>query len=218
MIEKIIAGRYITSKSIDNRSGTISFANMYIGESRDVLLLLSIPSVDEPIVDYELLKAYVTYYNQGETIIRYSNSIVCNVDRKYINPSDSLLVHRDITVDIHLNRYLCITALTLALSQADNNNFNEAKITIQNALSILKSSISYQVKNNIVMTLQADLLEALQIISSKEQYRIRGGRANIAEVNAKHSIQRECYKKSYRQTSAYQTSSSLTMQEKASKY
>jgi len=215
MIEKIIAGRYITSKSIDNRSGTISFANMYIGETRDVLLLLSIPSVDEPIQDYELFKAYATYYIQGESIVRDSNSIACNVDRKYINPSDSLLIQRDITVDIHLNRYACTTALTLALSQADNNNFNEAKITIQNALSILKSSISYQVQNNIVMTLQADLLEALQIVSSKEEYRIRGGRANIAEVNANHFIQRECYQKSNRQASVYQTTSSSTMQDKA---
>jgi hypothetical protein len=45
VIKQIIAGRYITSKSVDSRSGTISFVNMYMGESRDVLLLLSLPAV-----------------------------------------------------------------------------------------------------------------------------------------------------------------------------
>jgi hypothetical protein len=45
VIKQIIAGRYITSKSVDGRSGTISFVNMYMGESRDVLLLLSLLAV-----------------------------------------------------------------------------------------------------------------------------------------------------------------------------
>ena len=220
VIEQIIAGRYITSKSVDGRSGTISFVNMYIGESRDILLLLSLPAVDEPIQDYELFKAHATYYIQGDITKRESNSIECNVDRNQMNQSDlnnTNIIQRDITVDVHINRHACTTSLSSALLLADNNNFEEAKIKIQNALTSLKTSVSYQAKNIIVITLEADLMEALQIVSSKQQYSMRGGRATIEEVSRNHTIQRECYQKSYRTASAYQTSSSTIMQERANR-
>ena len=215
VIEQIIAGRYITSKSVDGRSGTISFVNMYIGESRDVLLLLSLPAVDEPIQDYELFKAHATYYIQGEITKRESDILSCTLARVPVEEISSLSLERDVLIDVLINRHDCTSSLQHALLLADGNNFDEAKSTIQRVLSSITSSISFIQNNSITISLVIDLQDALRIVSSRQEYNIQGGRASMQERSFNNTAQRECYQKRSRVSNVYQTSNSNVMQIKA---
>jgi hypothetical protein len=185
-----------------------------MGESRDILLLLSLPAVDEPIQDYELFKAHATYFIQGDNTKRASEILSCSLVRVAVNEIPTSL-DREISIDVLVNRHDYTTSLQHALLLADGNNFDEAKSIIQCVLTSITSSISFIQNNYITISLVTDLQDALRIVNSKQEYKIQGGRASIQERSLNNAGQRECYQKRSRANNVYQTSSSNVMQIKA---
>lgn len=219
IIKEVIAGKYNATISNDGRSGNLFFINMFIGESRDVLLKLDLPSVTNAIDDYELFKTWATFGISG--VVKHntvqtttSSTSNCCINRIDVKPDDPLLsMHRNVEVGIQLSRRACINAINEALIQADQGKLEESIHILKEALANLKTVYSHTLEHIASKAIEQDLHDALSQVQSRDSYR-SGGRAMMQEATSNHSYQRSCYKKTGK-INAYQTTSSNNVQQKA---
>lgn len=243
LIRQTIAGNYTATQRPDLRGVTVSFANMYPGETRDVLVKLELPNIDTPQEAYPLITANLSYFAPsnggdgtssigsaaaavvamvvdspvGPNVKEFFTDIVpCTVAR--INDTEHAAraptIARDSDVDVQINRTLTLNAIKDALAAADRSDYNGAKEIITSAIATIRESVSFKAGLMKVVTLMDDLEEALRTASSREEYTSYGGRAKMSEAFSSNACQRGVYTKAGK-SSAYQNASSAVMQSKA---
>lgn len=216
-VAQTMAGSYASVPSADSRSVTVSFANMYEGESRDVMLRLELPTVAVPVPEYSLVTASATYCIQSsgtaDSSLHTSSHCTCVVRRAAEDSLDPHMV-RDLNVDVQLNRLKSTQAINSALVAADAGNFDSAKEILTAALAQVTQSVSHRAAHPVTLGLAGDLTDALSRVRSRGEYQA-GGRAMMNETSVTNSNQRSCYTKAGR-SSAYQSASSSTYQQQAS--
>lgn len=216
-IAEVLAGRYAHTLQPGGRAGTVSFVNMFLGESRDILLKLKVPAVGEPVGDYELLRASATFQVQGEaasaTPHAAQDSAVCVVQRLRPDNFTEAGRARDVEVDVHLNRLQTAAAVAQALREADNRNFDSARAILRANQAAVNLSPSYQSKNTTSVALMEETVDALRRVENQSEYS-NGGRAMMQECVSSNAYQRSTYTKMGR-AAKFQTSSSAGMQERA---
>jgi hypothetical protein len=215
-IAQTMAGSYTTSAAADGRSVTVSFANMYEGESRDVMLRLELPTIAAPAPEYDLVSASATYSVQSsenaDNAIHTSSTCTCFVRRVSDNEIDPNMT-RDINVDVQLCRLKSTLAINNALSAADGGNFDSAKEILTAASTYVTQSVSFRAGHAVTMGIATDLTDALSRVRSRSEYQA-GGRAMMNETSVTNDRQRSCYTKVGR-SNAYQSSSSSMCQAQA---
>merc|ERR1719487_614182 len=218
-ITQILAGRYTAVVGPDGRVGNVGFVNMFMGESRDIMLQLKLPEVDEAVPDYELVKASAIFRVQGQrgsagaAVPHDTEPSTCTVHR--LDPGNFTTAGRarELGVDTQLNRLQTTAAVTQALQEADNHNFESARATLQRCRTAVQASPSYIHRVPTVVALLEEVDDALRSVENRSEYE-RGGRAMMAECVSANAYQRSTYTKTGR-TPTYQTISSAGMQQKA---
>jgi hypothetical protein len=216
-ITQVLAGRYPSTLQADGRVGSVSFVNMFLGESRDILLQLRMPPVSEPVTDYELIRASATFQVQGEapsaTPHAAADTAICAVQR--LNPDNFSAAGRvrDVGVDVHVNRLETANAVAAALREADNHNFDAARDILRRNKATVDASPSFNARNTTSVALMEETEDALKRVENRSEYE-RGGRAMMQECVSANAYQRSTYTKAGR-AAKYQTNSSVGMQANA---
>lgn len=216
-IAEAITGSFAHRLSADGRSVEVSFANMYEGETRDILLRLALPAVPSSVSEYSLVSAVATYSLQAvaadsgaaEGVSSTSLCVIRRVPTGELPPG----LTRDINVDVQVNRIRSVQAINLALQSADASNFGLATDTLRAALEEVKASVSFRQAHRISLAIASDLTDALSRVQSRSAY-AQGGRAMMSETTANNDRQRSCYTKVGR-ANAYQSARSEVSQTSA---
>jgi len=220
-ITQVLAGRYMHTLDADNRSTRISFMNLFLGESREVMLRLKVPAVAwykqrSKGLAYELVRATATFRVQGETsavpLREAQLPATCVVQRLSADRLNPALT-RDMEVDVQLNRLQVTAAVDSALKDADAGRMDAARATLTSARIVLLASVSHQAKHLTALSLLQEVDDALSRVQSRSEYD-RGGRAMMQECVSNNAYQRSVYNKAGH-ISVYQTSYSASMQQQA---
>lgn len=214
-IGQVQAGRYVSIVGGLNRSiATVQFKNLYQGETREVLLQLSVPTVAAPVDDYKLF-SLSAIYNLSDTVqTQQAEGASLSIRRESPDHPDVLSASRDILVDVQMNRIETMTAIEKAIQAADRNDFSTANKLIESAMNKVQTSTSMNAANKITGSLLADLQEASSKVKSREEYDRRGGRSAMTECVTENNYQRSCYTKAGK-ASKYQTFNSNITQGRA---
>jgi len=215
----VSAGIYQSTISTNRQQSTTTFAQMYPGERRTILLNLSIPAVarggmlglGSPVEQDEKIFSLSTQYTEGSSAPVTGDLVECIVSR--LNSGFDDTAAKDLTVDAQINNSISTQATKDALALADRGRFDEATTTIRNALATIRASSSFAAANNFVLAAVEDLEDALRAVSDRHEYE-RGGRAEMTECYSKCSAQRSHYTKKGK-SAAYQSTSSASMQHRA---
>lgn len=216
-VSQVLAGRYPSTLQADGRAATVSFVNMFLGESRDILLQLRLPTVAEPVADYELIRASATFQVQGEAPTDAPHATLdaarCLVQRLRPDSFTPAGRTRDVGVDVHVNRLETAAAVAEALREADNQNFESARAILRRCKDTVGASPSYAAHNTTSAALMEETEDALRRVENRSEYE-RGGRAMMQECVSSNAYQRSTYTKMGR-AAKYQTNSSVGMQDRA---
>jgi Mg-chelatase subunit ChlD len=230
------AGRYPCTLQADG-SYTVSYANMFAGEQRDVIVVISVPAVGVAYDIYPILHASAQYtavegitcravpmLSSLETGTPYGapapyasilkgepNTVVCSVKR-CITPSEEI----NAAVDVQVSRFKAMQAMQSAMTSADEGEFERSNALLAQCISTLKTSPGYALKNAVVSSAVDDLEEAMSNTRSAYMYNSIGGKATMCENLTSHSAQRKAYNKMGKIHNPYQSPSSATMQSSAS--
>jgi len=203
-ITQVLSGRYMHNLDADNRTAQVSFVNLFLGESREVLLRLKIPAVAwykqrSKGLRYELIRATATFRVQGETAavpLREAQlPATCLVQRlsaDRLNPA--LTRDVEVDVDVQLNRFYATAAVGSALKDADAGRMDAARATLTSARILLLASVSHQAKHLTALSLLQEVDDALSRVQSRAEYD-RGGRAMMQECVSSNAYQRSVYNK-----------------------
>jgi len=200
IITQAVAGNYTVMTEGDGRSSVVSFANLYRGEFRDVLVQLSVPAVSGSVESYPLVTASVTYNSLTEvgslTVSPEFTGSVKRCSDEELSALPPAELAANLSVDAQINRKAVTEAISEAMKRADEFNFAEARNILTESIAKLTASISFQQNNDISVGLMEDLVETQSKLSDRDEYIERGGRANIYETVNIQSRQRACYTKS----------------------
>eukprot|EP01036_Dinobryon_divergens_P028637 gene28637-37617_t len=213
------AGRYNTVVDSSRTSASVSFANIFCGEKRDILLQLSVPLAPGPCYS-TLLSASLQYSALGESyrLAAQSSSsstsaaASCGVER--LADDDERLKERSraLGVDEQINRFTVTTATGAAITSADNGNMAEARRILNQAIVAIGSSPSYAANSAISVALMRELKDALGNTESRERYDRGGGKSSMFESLSSNVQQRSTYTKAGK-ANMYQSSSSASAQQ-----
>lgn len=225
-INRASAGRYNTVVDAGKTSASVSFANMFCGEKRDVLLQLSVPRAPHPCTT-PLLSAALQYTALGETYTlgvptaASSSSSTssppvaaasCSVER--VDDHDERLKSRTraLEVDEQINRLTVTTATGAAIASADRGDMTEARRILNEAIARIASSSSFAVNSATATALMQELKDALDNTATRERYDRGGGKNMMFESLSSNVQQRSTYTRAGK-TNMYQSSGSVTSQQ-----
>ena len=217
-INSASAGRYSTSVDASKTLATVSIANMFCGEKRDVLLQVSVPQVPHPCFS-PLLSASLQYSAFGEaysyppsTSSTAAGGITCGVER--VDDSDERLRSqtRALEVDEQINRLTVTAATRSAMAAADRGDMTEARRILLEAISVVTSSPSLAANSAQATGLLQELRDALDSTVTRENYHQRGGKNAMCETYSSTMQQRSTYTK-LGKVNLYQSTSSVSNQD-----
>jgi len=215
-IAQTMSGSYVHTLAADGRSSTVSFANMYEGESREVVLRLNLPTIAQPVAEYPLVRVTASYTVQDSegvsSAVRAGEECQCVVRRVTDSELDPAM-ERDVQVDVQINRIKSTTAIAGALQAADAGNFESAKEILTAASAYVTHSVSFRAGSAVSKGIASDLADALSRVRSRGEYS-SGGRAMMSETRMANDQQRSCYTKVGR-VNNYQSAGSSSMQSTA---
>lgn len=217
-----LVGRYQHSIGPDRKSIKISFANLFIGEQRDMLLELDVPSAAAPEEQFQLLTATASYLDpntllrvsavtEGGTDLVTADASVRRLDRPRTDASVM-----DVAVDIQRCRALVTDSLQQAMQAADRGDYGGAKGLLLASTAMVKSSAGRD--SAVCASLLDDLNETVAKVENRNEYERCGGKATITENLQNNLTQRNNYSKAGKSRSAYQTDNSVAMQCSAFEY
>ena len=222
-INSASAGRYNTVVDPRKTSASVSFANMFCGEKRDVLLKLSVPRVAHPCSTL-LLSAALQYNALGETYTlgaptstsssTSSPSVAASCSVERVDDHDERLQTRTraLEVDEQINRLTVTTATGAAITAADRGDMAEARRILNEAIASIASSSSYAVNSATATALMQELKDALDNTASREHYDRGGGKGMMFESLSSNVQQRSTYTKAGK-SNIYQSKGSVSSQQ-----
>jgi len=208
------AGHYKTQNSAEGQSVTVSFANLFAGEQRDVLLKLRIPPCDTPGTTC-LLKASASYTNNLGDRNDVTETEFCTVERvadQDLPPNDVVV---NLKVDAQRIRISSTTAISSAISLADQCDFKAARQCLEAALLVATQSPATVKGDLACMSAVEDLEESLRKVQSESEYSAQGGKHQMLESMSQMSMQRCVHSKSLKMASPYQNARSKESQSEA---
>lgn len=218
-----VSGNYLVTASPDRRRAIVSFASLYVGEFRDVLVQVNVPAVTAAASTL-LVSASASFSAERDmTAGGISSRVSCrsvtataSVARQQGSMSSFLFSQvRDITVDVQINRNLGLKSIASALKDAESSNLDKARASLKKALAIINSSPSLKAGDRISKAVAVDLEEALEKVKSEDVFRYGCGGHILRESYSSSSRQRSCYTKMGKFAS-YQSPSSCAKQEEYS--
>lgn len=228
------SGRYLSRPGAAGaaQSVDVSFANIFDGEQRNVLVKLSIPECSAATDVYPLLQASLRYETlagdvchgvasvpeaaagatatEGKASAAAEGVAHCSIGR-VSSPSAAVSVD----VDVQKNRAIVTAVLEQSLSSADRHQFAEGRKLIQDTLTTLRESPSFVAGNVICVSLAQDLEGAMKQMRTEAEYFSGGGRACMTEAATLTSQERCMYSSPTKMKSPYQSIVSSNVQAKA---
>lgn len=171
-LDSVDAGRYSSTRSADGNSVDVQFANIYLGEQRDILIYLNIPETNpsEDAVDYSICSASATFYDvdgvKGTASAETSNpqrvegaadaEAKPSAEETGSNTANAAAsefkctVRRmaaprpvvNLAVDAQKNRAVLSKAMNDSVAQANSRQMNQARTTLQQAIATIQASPS----------------------------------------------------------------------------
>jgi uncharacterized protein YegL len=211
------AGRYIAEEQSDG-SYAVTYANMFAGEQRDILVAMHVPLVAGSIMYYPLLTAQATYtsisgeevravsknnadYHQSSSSASPSSSAdpftaICYVSRTG-EPSRAEI---NLAVDTQINRVKTISTMKAAMDLADKGDFQTSSKLIKKSMHEIMRSPSFnsadvgdQTHASVTLSSFHDLDSALSRTRSASDYNVFGGKASLCDSLSAHSSQRQMF-------------------------
>jgi hypothetical protein len=228
-ILQTFSGKYPNNK-LSSRKVEVEFANLFMGEVRDVLVKLKVSPCLEPINIHKLLSAEATYVTMNDTqkqaiadvdSIGYDEmfpSTAFCVVKRLIDEDPSPII--DVEVDAQKNRNCFLDVVASANTLAERGDFSKAEEEIQRCKDVVMKSVSAQTNNIVSKSILEDLEETHQRLKDKHLYRQNGGTHVLNEYVSNYSGQRVTYKKAAKSEAfnPYQNVSSVAIQKTASDF
>jgi len=164
----------------DGRSGTIQLPDMLSGESRDIVLTVSLPAND---IEKPFLTGHVTYKTPGND--EAENIVVAPL---IVKRPDSTRCQANITVNTQRNRVLASDALKKAAELGQKNQLEAARETLQGAIDAIEASVSK--KEPLCKDLIKDLKSTKDRLASASTFQAGGYAQMTAQMNM-HGRQRQ---------------------------
>jgi len=209
-------GRYRTTKAADGQSVAIAFANLYAGESREVLVALGVPPITDSTIErvgtYPLIGIKATYRTDSGSdsdLIAIPESVV--TVRRVLDAQLDPTVKANQAVEVQRLGKDITAVIIEARKHADDGGFDKAKQVLSTARDVLKASNSYTAGQQVAVGLEMDINTALSQVSDGAAYNSRGGRAEMADICSTLGAQRKVYSKAG-SSRTFQTSSSSAYQ------
>lgn len=220
------AGRYSCSRQT-NGTYLISYANLYDGEQRDILAVVSVPA-SEAAAAYSLLSASASYTDiHGEPLraVARESSVssaasagsglgfvsTCTVLRSPTPSSEA-----NSSVEVQVTRAKGIAALEQAMQSADAGKYSAGTTLLEACIREIEATAT--VHDPVVKSTLEDLQEGIVKTKNSAEYNSRGGRSAMCENHSKQSAQRSCYTNASKHYSPYQTVQSEIQQGSARAY
>jgi uncharacterized protein YegL len=204
-ITNIQSGNYRKSIDADGTSAKIFYPNLMLGEQRDVLMVMDLPSVSEPQDNHVICQASLEYAPIAPSSSGNADSVVirgqdCSVSR--VDTVDKTL-ERNNNVDVQVNRALLDNTTTASLAMADKGDYVNARKNLDDALTAIKSSSSCQRQDAKTVAFVSELEATIDNLKNEDVYHRQGGRSMMSEMATNISHQRCTYAKAGR-SKAYQ--------------
>ncbi|KAH3743758.1 ring zinc finger and vwf domain family protein [Pelomyxa schiedti] len=162
-IQKILTG-FEVREITPNTSYELALADIQAEEHRDILVSLKIPAMLEPTEQHQLLSINVTYRDvvQGR---QETKVCVCSVRRPVEAPLDQKI---NLKLDIQRNRLLAAEAMEVATRLANDNQLDQSRKTLSDAISRIKESASRE--DAFCLSLVKDLETCLAGVQDRRSY------------------------------------------------
>jgi len=222
VIDEVNAGEYKVQIAAGSKSATVTFASLFVGEKRDILVRLRIPAVSTAnIPQYPLFESSASYIpigTEGNTRLTSTNEenywcTIARISDHINNPLD-----KHVEVDAQVYRLRVTELLKRAMDMGDSNNVSSAqKLLVDMKAEMDSNSVALRSKHSIAVQVYDDLQAAITAMQNQAEYSSRGGRAQMTEAYTTNMQQRACYSKSAK-VNAYQSHSSSAMQISSATY
>jgi Mg-chelatase subunit ChlD len=132
-----LATPYPTSELRSAKDYDVMLGSIYQGESKSVLLRLSLRNMSGPTPTHQLVKVGVHYVNalSGQTEHLETSMAVL---RSVVPLPEPI----SLQIDQHINRYLAATAISEAIELGKQENFKEAQSRLMKLIEKIESSVS----------------------------------------------------------------------------
>mmetsp|Transcript_9083 Transcript_9083/g.9607 ORF Transcript_9083/g.9607 Transcript_9083/m.9607 type:complete len:572 (+) Transcript_9083:458-2173(+) len=194
MITSTESGSYQHELDKSGSNTKVYFNNILLGEERDILLSLAIPSVSiTNQINQLILSTNVSYSLIGSS---QSSNILgsdCNIRRFPLNEISNLSKERNEAVDVQINRIRLINATKQSLQYADNGNYTEAKKVVEDTIKEMQDSTSMKKNNMKTKAFVNELNITLTNVRSSDIYQSKGGRAMLSQQQQDYGLQRQAY-------------------------
>ncbi|XP_074318205.1 putative E3 ubiquitin-protein ligase EDA40 [Silene latifolia] len=178
-IQEVHAGSYNQARV--NDSVTISFGDLYNREKRSTTVFLSLPPVEERMA-MDILKLAFSYRPSGGGALIKSAPITATMTR-----TSSPVTVDPVEVSSEIARGDIAAAMQMARNQADANDFNGAKKTLENVRKSLDNV--NRVADTLIKTLKYEVQEFSRLLMDPKCY-LREGRAFALSSELSHNLQR----------------------------
>ncbi|CAE7893614.1 YAF9 [Symbiodinium sp. KB8] len=165
---------------------TVELGDLFAEERRDILVALSLPTVDEGAAQLQGIgrleaRGFSVVAKRSESDIK-----AMAVERRADARAD---LPRAEQVERHWNRHVANEALDEAQRTADGGNLQQARRILEDASATLGASPLVQSGDPVCLGLLSDLRECMADLNHREDYRQTGSK-KMAMIGQKHSKQR----------------------------
>jgi len=181
--------------------------DIYSEEERNIICLLEVSNIETSSEQLrELLVCELKGFDvlKGDTL---NQSVNCSIVRNHESKIDQ---EKSVRINVHRNRLTTIQALKNARSLADNDQLDQARKVLNEAITELQSSSS--VCDQLTRALLEDLNECLRDMETRNTYH-GSGKMKMAMYETCHMTERGCHS---RQT--YSNSKKMSEREKYSSF
>lgn len=194
MITSTESGSYRNELDTSGSNTKVYFNNIMLGEERDILLSLAIPTITiTNQIDQLLLSTNISYTligaSQSTNIIGHD----CSIRRFPLNEIANLSTQRNESVDVQVNRIKLVKATKQSLEYADNGNYEQAKKLVEETIKDIEGSSSMKNSNAKTKAFIGELNTTLTNVRSSDIYQTKGGRALLSQQQQDYGMQRQAY-------------------------
>jgi hypothetical protein len=170
-------------RAADGRAASVSIPDMLSGETRDIVLTVSLPAND---IEKPLLEGSVSYKRPGDdaAAARATARVPALIVRRPAQTSATA----NVAVNTQRNRVLASDALAKAAQLGQDNQLEAARETLQGAIDAIQRSVSADAP--LCRDLLKDLASTKARLASRSTF-ANGGYAQIMAQNNMHGQQRQ---------------------------
>eukprot|EP01117_Protostelium_nocturnum_P016366 TRINITY_DN646_c0_g1_i1.p1 TRINITY_DN646_c0_g1~~TRINITY_DN646_c0_g1_i1.p1 ORF type:complete len:486 (-),score=130.95 TRINITY_DN646_c0_g1_i1:75-1532(-) len=200
-----ITENFTKYKQIKDRNGSwneIEMQDVQSQEQKDLIFRIKVPAIKNSSKEFEAIRFAVNYFNVLTKEIE-NQTITLSLKRSELPEPQT----RPSELDIEYNRVAVAKALDEATLHADSGRLDEAKVILEGAMELLKSSITSEDPKN--KGLKEDLEKSIATMRNQHSY-MSGGQQMI-QTNANSHWQQRQTSTSHKGQERYSTSHKTSM-------